>query len=118
MTTDAGVNEPEVSRTPTLGVSNGVWLVGRVSMGPQRVQLQEGEAMVFRLVVPRDRRLAGRQRVDAIDCVTFDRDLFAAVRQDTQVSITGRLHRRFYRNSDGTTSRLEVVVVTIDPVNA
>lgn len=92
---------------------NEVRLIGRVSQPPEIRTLPSGdEGVAFRLVVARP-KWAGRQEVDAFECVAWAPRPQRSAKGwhvDDVVEVTGSLRRRFFRNSEGASSRIEVDV--------
>lgn len=94
---------------------NEVRLTGRVSGTPQEKVLPSGDRLwTFRVVVSRSEPRAGRQRVDALECVAWQprvqRSVAAWAEGDT-VAVEGSMRRRFYRAGGATVSRVEVEAV-------
>jgi single-strand DNA-binding protein len=91
---------------------NEVRLVGRVSGCPVEKVMPSGDRLwTFRVVVARSADAAGRQRVDALECVAWGarvRRSVASWRDGDRVEIAGELRRRFYRAGGATVSRVEV----------
>ena len=97
---------------------NLVFLRGVLAAPPQTRTLPSGDELCsFRLTVPRPRSVAGRARVDSIDCATT----LAAARRaagrcqpGVVLEVIGSLRRRFWRSATGApASRYEVDVVRI-----
>lgn len=93
---------------------NEVRLVGRQSGDPQvRVMPSGDEAVVFRLVVPRE---GSSVPVDVLDCIAWRGDVRRrAVRGEsgTWWEVRGSLRRRFWRAAGGPASRTEIEVVAL-----
>jgi single-strand DNA-binding protein len=92
-----------------------VRLRGRLS-GVTRVEMPSGdEAVAFRIVVDRPARqrgLAGRVRVDALECVAWSaaaRRRLLAWHDGDVVEVEGWLQRRFWKSGAAPASRTEVV---------
>lgn len=97
---------------------NAVSLTGRVSSAPLERELPSGDLVVtFRLVMPRERTpmtTRSRQSSDWVDCAAWGakvRRSAASWQVGDQVQIEGALRRRFFRDGDGPTTRLEVEVI-------
>jgi single-strand DNA-binding protein len=105
--------------TAELEVCNEVRLVGRVPAPAEERELPSGDVLcTFRVAVTRDgahggAHGSGRQRVDSLECVTFNgrvrRSALSWSVGDT-VEVSGSLRRRFFRTAGGTGSRVEVEV--------
>jgi single-strand DNA-binding protein len=101
---------------------NEVRLVGRLGADPVRYELPSGDSIVsFRLTVdrPPGRVLPSGRRavsVDSLPCAAWDGRVRRAVLRWSEgdiVEVSGALHRRFRRTSDGTaTSAFEVNVAS------
>ncbi len=107
---------------------NSVKLRGRVSSAPVERELPSGDAIVtFRLSVPRPAGAGGarartkagpgkgsRAVSDWVDCVVWTGRVRRTVRSwqtGDQVEIEGALRRRFFRVSNGASTRVEVEVL-------
>ncbi len=99
--------------------ANMVRLRGRISSGATERQLPSGTVVVsFRLSVPRARSpmtAGSRQVSDWVDCSVWG----ARIRRTTArwavgdvVEVEGALRRRFHRGPSGTSTRLEVEVLS------
>ena len=90
---------------------NDVVLRGRLSAPAEERVLPSGDPVVlFRVKVRRPER-QGRQVVDTLACVTYDRALqrrVAAWQPGDVVEVEGALQRRFWRTPTGTASVYEV----------
>ncbi len=98
---------------------NQVCLTGRVSSAPIERELPSGDRMVtFRVVVGRERTpmtVNSRQSSDWVDCTAWGgrvRRSAASWQVGDQVELEGALRRRFYRDQSGTSTRVEVEVLT------
>ena len=98
---------------------NQVNLTGRLSSAPVERELPSGDRVVtFRLVVQRDRSpmtAGSRQTSDWVDCAAWGaraRRSAASWGVGDQVEISGALRRRFFRGAVGTSTRLEVEMIT------
>lgn len=100
---------------------NSVTLCGRLTAGPEPVELPSGDALWrFRVTVERPplRRPKGstepvRRTVDAVDCSTGVAKLASRLERlpvGSIVEVGGMLTRRFWRSAGGPASRYEVVV--------
>ena len=109
-------NKPELAGEDD---DNTVRLRGRVSTAPAERELPSGTAMTtFRISVARARSpmtAGSRQGVDWVDCAAWGsraRRSVAGWSVGDEVEVTGALRRRFFRAGDGSTTRLEVEVLT------
>lgn len=98
---------------------NVVSLTGRVSSMPVERELPSGDRVVtFRIVMPREQTpmtAKSKQVSDWVDCAAWGgrvRRSVAAWQVDDQVEIEGALRRRFFRDAGGSSTRLEVEVLT------
>jgi single-strand DNA-binding protein len=98
---------------------NAVELRGRVTSAPVERELPSGAVIAtFRVAVPRARTpmTAGSgQSSDWVDCVAWSarsRRSVAGWLVGDQVEVGGALRRRFYRAGEGSSTRLEVEVLT------
>jgi single-strand DNA-binding protein len=98
---------------------NAVRLRGRVSSAPVERELPSGVVITtFRVTVPRARTAmtSGSSQVsDWVDCVAWSgrtRRNVAAWLVDDQVEVGGALRRRFFRAGDGSSTRLELEVLS------
>ena len=99
---------------------NSVTLCGRLTAGPEPVELPSGDPLWrFRVTVerPAPRRKARddppRRVVDAVDCSTSLARLATRLERldvGAVVEVSGMLTRRFWRSAAGPASRYEVVV--------
>lgn len=105
---------------------NSVTLCGRLTAGPEPVELPSGDPLWrFRVTVerPGPRRKAGgdppRRVVDAVDCATSQARLALRLERlavGAVVEVGGVLTRRFWRSAAGPASRYEVVVDRVTAV--
>jgi len=99
---------------------NDVTLRGRLSSEPLLRELPSGdEVLTFRLVMRRERRSpmtrGSRQVSDWVDCAAWGgraRSKAAAWHVGDEVELRGALRRRFYRTGTGSTTRLEVEMLS------
>ena len=98
---------------------NEVCLTGRVSSAPEERELPSGDRVVtFRLVMQRDRTpmtAKSRQVSDWVHCAAWGgraRRSAASWQIGDQVEIEGALRRRFFRDAAGSSTRLEVEMIT------
>jgi single-strand DNA-binding protein len=98
---------------------NSVTLRGRVSAAPVERELPSGAGITtFRISVARARTpmtAGSRQSVDWVDCAAWNGRVRRSVATWTvgdEVEVTGALRRRFFRAGDGSSTRLEVEVLT------
>lgn len=98
---------------------NRVALRGRVSSAPLERELPSGDTIItFRMVLARDRSpmtAKSRQSSDWVDCVSWGgraRRSVATWRVGDVVEVEGALRRRFFRVAAGTSTRVEVEVLT------
>ena len=98
---------------------NAVRLRGRVSTPPEQRELPSGTTIVtLRLSVPRQvtpMTEGSRQSVDWVDCAAWGAKVRRTVsgwRAGDVVELEGALRRRFYRGAAGTSTRLEVEVLS------
>lgn len=105
-------DEPAVGR-------NEVSLSGRVSSAPLERELPSGDKVVtFRLVMPRDRSpmtAKSKQSSDWVDCAAWGsrpRRSAATWQVGDQVELVGALRRRVFRAAGGTSTRLEVEMLS------
>ena len=107
----------QTQRQPT--AHNSVALIGRLSSAPLERELPSGDTiMTFRVVLARDpspmtRR--SRQTSDWVDCVAWGARARRSVRTwqvGDVVEVEGALRRRFFRTEGGTSTRVEVEVLT------
>jgi single-strand DNA-binding protein len=101
------------------GDDNAVRLRGRVSSAPVERELPSGTAITtFRVSVARARSpmtAGSRQAVDWVDCTAWGARARRSVggwAVGDEVEVTGALRRRFFRAGDGSSTRLEVEVLT------
>ena len=104
---------------------NTVQLRGRVSSAPLDRDLPSGTTITtFRLSVPRARTAmtaGSAQSVDWMDCASWTakcRRSVAGWAVGDEVEVTGALRRRFFRAGEGSTTRLEVEVLSARRVRA
>lgn len=98
---------------------NSVRLRGRVSSAPVERELPSGALITtFRVTVPRARTpmtTGSNQVSDWVDCVAWSgrtRRNVASWIVDDRVEVGGALRRRFFRAGDGSSTRLELEVLT------
>src|SRR3954468_18906560 len=98
---------------------NAVQLRGRVSSAPVDRELPSGVVITtFRVTVPRARTpmTSGSSQVsDWVDCVAWSgriRRNVAAWIVDDRVEVGGALRRRFFRAGEGSSTRLELEVLS------
>jgi single-strand DNA-binding protein len=98
---------------------NAVRLRGRISSPPVERELPSGVVITtFRVTVPRARTAmtsSSTQVSDWVDCVAWSgrtRRNVAAWLVDDQVEVGGALRRRFFRAGDGSSTRLELEVLS------
>jgi len=98
---------------------NTVQLRGRISSAPVERELPSGASITtFRMSVARARTpmtAGSRQSVDWVDCAAWSgraRRSVAGWSVGDEVEVTGALRRRFFRAGDGSSTRLEVEVLT------
>lgn len=98
---------------------NVVSLVGRVSSGPVERELPSGDKVVtFRMVMIREptaMTARSKQVSDWVDCAAWSGRVRRGVvtwQVDDRVEVEGALRRRFFRDADGATSRVEVEVLS------
>jgi single-strand DNA-binding protein len=98
---------------------NWVSLIGRVSSPPLERELPSGDAIItFRVVLARDpspMTKRSRQSSDWVDCVVWGARPRRSVRSwqvDDVVQVDGALRRRFFRTEGGTSTRMEVEVLS------
>jgi single-strand DNA-binding protein len=98
---------------------NAVQLRGRVSSAPVERELPSGVVITtFRVTVPRARTpmTSGSSQVsDWVDCVAWSgriRRNVAAWIVDDRVEVGGALRRRFFRAGEGSSTRLELEVLS------
>jgi single-strand DNA-binding protein len=103
----------------TPAARNVVSLTGRVSSMPVERELPSGDRVVtFRVVMPRAQTpmtAKSKQVSDWVDCAAWGgrvRRSVAAWQVDDQVEVEGALRRRFFRDAGGSSTRLEVEVLT------
>lgn len=101
------------------GDDNAVRLRGRVSSAPVERELPSGVVITtFRVTVPRARTpmtAGSSQASDWVDCVAWSarsRRIVAAWSVDDHVEVGGALRRRFFRLGEGSTTRLELEVMS------
>lgn len=92
---------------------NRVYLRGRLAAeAVPRVLPSGDELSLFRLTV--DRPEGERGRVDSVDCSAVRaraRQTVARAKPGDELEVSGSLRRRFWRGSEGLSSRYEVAVV-------
>jgi single-strand DNA-binding protein len=98
---------------------NEVCLAGRVTSAPVERELPSGDRVVtFRLVMQRDRTpmtAKSRQASDWVDCAAWGaraRRSAVAWQVGDHVELEGSLRRRFFRDAAGSSTRLEVEMIT------
>lgn len=98
---------------------NAVSLAGRVSSTPVERELPSGDRVVtFRVVLARERTpmtAKSRQPSDWVDCAAWGaraRRSAAGWQVGDLVELEGALRRRFFRDSGGASTRLEVEVIS------
>lgn len=98
---------------------NAVCLAGRVSSTPVERELPSGDRVVtFRLVIAREptpMTRKSRQNSDWVDCAAWGgraRRSAASWQVGDRVELEGALRRRFFRDTAGPTTRLEVEMVS------
>lgn len=106
-------------KQPPGRLRNEVCLAGRVSSAPRERRLPSGDRVVtFRLVVARARTpmtANSKQVSDWVDCAAWGgrvRRSAASWRVGDHVEIEGALRRRFFRDTDVASTRLEVEVLS------
>lgn len=111
---------------------NEVILVGRLARDPSAKELPSGDVVTsWRLVVDRPSRAAGaetgdrpqrRNPPDALECVTFQRELAGSVAtygMGDILEVRGSVRRRFWRTSSGgVASRYEVETTEVRRLRA
>lgn len=95
------------------GARNLVVLKGTLATDPESRVYSSGVSMSRLLVTVRTEE--PRPRTDVIPVTVWEpaRSVREAVRGD-QVDIVGQVHRRFWSDSEGRHSRVELVAVTVD----
>ena len=98
---------------------NVVSLAGRVSSAPVERELPSGDKVVtFRIVMAREQTAMtakSKQVSDWVDCAAWAarvRRSVASWRVDDMVEVEGALRRRFFRDAGGSSSRVEVEVLS------
>jgi len=109
-------NRPELAGEDD---DNTVRLRGRISTAPVERELPSGASITtFRVSIARARTpmtAGSRQSVDWVDCAAWSgraRRSVAGWSVGDEVEVTGALRRRFFRAGDGSSTRLEVEVLT------
>jgi single-strand DNA-binding protein len=102
-----------------LTARNEVCLSGRVSSAPEERELPSGDRVVtFRLVMDRERSpmtSKSRQVSDWVDCAAWGgrvRRTVGSWQEGDRVELEGALRRRFFRTAAGTSTRVEVEVLS------
>jgi len=98
---------------------NEVCLAGRVSSAPVERELPSGDRVItFRIVMARERSpmtSKSRQVSDWVDCAAWGgrvRRTVASWKVGDCVELEGALRRRFFRTAAGTSTRVEVEVLS------
>lgn len=98
---------------------NTVSLIGRVSSAPLEREMPSGDRVVtFRLVMRRERTpmtAKSKQTSDWVDCTAWGsraRRSAATWQVGDQVAVEGALRRRFFRGTAGSSTMLEVEMVS------
>ena len=99
--------------------TNRVWLRGRVSTAPEERELPSGTLIVtFRVSVAREASPmtnGSKQSADWVDCTAWGAKARRAAsrwRLGDVVEVEGALRRRFQRGTAGTSTRLELEVLS------
>ena len=115
----AGAAADRWDRRRIMIAANVVRLRGKVSTPPEERELPSGTTIVtVRLSVPRDpspMTTGSRQTTDWVDCAAWGgraRRSVVGWRAGDVVELEGALRRRFYRGGTGTSTRLEVEVLS------
>ncbi|MEP7091028.1 MAG: single-stranded DNA-binding protein [Nocardioidaceae bacterium] len=121
-TTGSTTGRTTGSRRPALRGEPGdntVELRGRVSSEPVQRELPSGVSITtFRMSIPRARTAmtaGSSQSVDWVDCAAWtarSRRTVSSWAVGDPVEVTGALRRRYFRSGDGSSTRLEIEVLT------